>query len=348
MIKPRLYASILLWNLSFLIILLVSLEGILRLFDPAKSLPLHGKIADKEYTWGHEVTKNSLGFREREFSSQKAPNTYRLMAIGDSYLFGTGLAEEERFSNKLEEILNSTPSATTFEVLNFGALGANTQKEARILEQHIEFTDPDRILVAFCFNDPQPEYAYQEFDEGRDKLRKRWLFLFNVAKGLAALGFTKTGETLHSSLFWLGEIMGMTPTYEATVEKAYNESSTEWKEFIAALVKIKNISDKHSLPPPIFAVLNHGLPFGEKTNDYDRSNPWLARFFRYWDIAKRTSVSLGFETVDFEDEIRAQLMGQVLSINAKDWHPNALVNQVYAEKLARVVASKPVNSAATF
>ncbi len=60
---------------------------------------------------------NSLGFRERQVGP-KDPNRYRIAVIGDSFSWGQGLEERERFSNLLDQRLS--PGA---EVLNFGLPG---------------------------------------------------------------------------------------------------------------------------------------------------------------------------------------------------------------------------------
>ena len=60
---------------------------------------------------------NSLGFRERQVGP-KDPNRYRIAVIGDSFSWGQGLQERERFSNLLDQRLS--PGA---EVLNFGMPG---------------------------------------------------------------------------------------------------------------------------------------------------------------------------------------------------------------------------------
>ena len=44
------------------------------------------------YTWGHRVSDNSLGFREREFALPKPPGVCRVMVLGDSFTWGAGLA----------------------------------------------------------------------------------------------------------------------------------------------------------------------------------------------------------------------------------------------------------------
>ena len=84
-----------------------------------------------EKKWRKNLRINRFGFRERDFELEKAANRYRIAIIGDSLTFGKGIAEQDRFSNLLEQRLNSENRRRDFsyEVLNFGRPGANTLDE---------------------------------------------------------------------------------------------------------------------------------------------------------------------------------------------------------------------------
>src|SRR5437870_6304289 len=63
---------------------------------------------------GPSYRSNSLGFRDREVPP-KSPDRYRIAVIGDSFAWGQGVEERDRFSNLLEEFLGPR-----YEVFNFG------------------------------------------------------------------------------------------------------------------------------------------------------------------------------------------------------------------------------------
>lgn len=98
---------------------------------------------------------NSLGFRDREHSMEKAPGTYRILVLGDSITQGFGIeANEDVFTSVLEAKLRS--ERVNAEVLNFGVSGYNTEQEVETLrEKGIPF-DPDLVVLAFCANDTAP------------------------------------------------------------------------------------------------------------------------------------------------------------------------------------------------
>lgn len=88
--------------------------------------------------------RNSLGFREREIGVKHA---YRIAVIGDSFTWGVGLKEDERFSDLIGAALGSE-----YEVLNFGVLGANLPGHLRELETALTVS-PDFVLLQLFVND---------------------------------------------------------------------------------------------------------------------------------------------------------------------------------------------------
>jgi lysophospholipase L1-like esterase len=66
------------------------------------------------------VTINSKGFRGREFSERKAPNTLRVVTLGASSTLGYFARDHETYPMYLEQLLNEAGGATTVEVINLG------------------------------------------------------------------------------------------------------------------------------------------------------------------------------------------------------------------------------------
>jgi hypothetical protein len=107
-------------------------------------------FADRWWT-DHPPIKNSLGFREREFSAFPAPDTYRIAIVGDSFTFGQGIPDDARLSNLLEKRLNE--GDRSFEVLNFGISGAETIDEIKTLKQFVLPNHPDFVMLQWFVND---------------------------------------------------------------------------------------------------------------------------------------------------------------------------------------------------
>lgn len=95
---------------------------------------------------GPALRSNSLGFREREIPP-KSRDRYRIVVAGDSFTWGQGVEERERFSNLLEEFLEPR-----YEVFNFGRPGNNMPEHLEVLTQALTVS-PDFVLLQIYIND---------------------------------------------------------------------------------------------------------------------------------------------------------------------------------------------------
>jgi hypothetical protein len=103
---------------------------------------------------GSGLQENSFGMRERGFSLIKAAGVYRIVVQGDSFTFGNGLTEDQRYSNLLQHWL---PAG--FEVLNFGIPGHNTINHRHTLVSRVLPIRPDYVLLQWFVNDVEPPNA---------------------------------------------------------------------------------------------------------------------------------------------------------------------------------------------
>jgi hypothetical protein len=90
------------------------------------------------------VRTNSLGIRaDREFEIERVPGISRIVIIGDSFMWGEGVANEETFASRLENNLSGT------EVINLGVHGYGTdQQRLRLHELGFRF-EPDVVILGF-------------------------------------------------------------------------------------------------------------------------------------------------------------------------------------------------------
>ena len=68
----------------------------------------------------HQITveTNSRGLRAPEFECEKPPNTFRIFTLGDSRTMAEGVHAGERYSNRLEDLLNARGDGRNYEVIN--------------------------------------------------------------------------------------------------------------------------------------------------------------------------------------------------------------------------------------
>jgi lysophospholipase L1-like esterase len=78
---------------------------------------------------------------------------FRILCIGDSNTYGTGVERVETYPAQLQRFLNETPGATRFQVTNLGVPGSNSAQVRNRLPQYLELYDPDLVIVLIGVND---------------------------------------------------------------------------------------------------------------------------------------------------------------------------------------------------
>ncbi|MGD0855800.1 MAG: SGNH/GDSL hydrolase family protein [Dehalococcoidia bacterium] len=312
-----------------LLITIYAVEGLIRVSKA--DLGFNGRQGGYSYTWGHKIVNNSLGFREKEFIIPKPQNVYRIMVLGDSFTQGVGLAEEERYSDRLEALLATEFHAKKIEVLNFGVWGIATVDERNILMKYKDIVKPDLIIVGFCQNDTQPRAEDYSIE------KSKYDIYFNLIDSLSLFGLEEVKGILHSGYQIVLTKLGYIPSWQVALQRTYEEESPDWKQFVAALQDIKTMSDDIGLPSPVFAVLNSGWRYDTPT-DYNNPDDELALYLRWYNQAENAARKIGFTTVNFKEEFARQLPNEIMAVNRYDRHPNSRMNEIYAQKLFQVVA----------
>jgi lysophospholipase L1-like esterase len=156
-------------NLSLLIfsitIALLLCEIALRLMghNPLYVSPERNRfwIYDAQLGWAHQpgqsgifetpqfrtsVRINQQGLRDPEHSYDRLNDASRILVLGDSFAWGYGVEESERFSQLLETSLRA-------EVINAGVSGYSTDQELLWFRNEGTHYDIDLVIVVFAGND---------------------------------------------------------------------------------------------------------------------------------------------------------------------------------------------------
>ena len=96
---------------------------------------------------------NSLGFLDREPPGAKEPGTFRILALGDSYVEAQQVPIAEKFHVLVEGMLAKRYSGRRFETAAFGRSGAGTAAELAYYETYGRAFRPDLVVVVFVHND---------------------------------------------------------------------------------------------------------------------------------------------------------------------------------------------------
>lgn len=100
-----------------------------------------------------DIAVNRDGLRDREYGRGRIPDSWRLLAFGDSFVEGWGVPLESSVSKRLEVELREQGEEREVEVINFGVAGYGTDQELLFFEKLGRLYQPDDVLIFFYGND---------------------------------------------------------------------------------------------------------------------------------------------------------------------------------------------------
>jgi lysophospholipase L1-like esterase len=282
-------------------------------------------------THGHTVRINAWGFRGPEWPATKPPGGFRIIVMGDSFTFGQGIGEEERYTTLLEKQLRAKFSGKTLEVLNLGVAGYSAVDEAILLEKIGPLLHPDLVLVQFTGNDVREQVPERE--------RYRWAL--PIPEGVKTL-------ILHNSKFmsWLAVNydqllmnLGFRPNTVASLEAAYDSHSGEWKVFVGSYRRMLEWTQAQRIPPPLVGLFLAPQYSDAQLNDFIDMTPAIRMQDRFVKQVGATLSEIGIPTVDYLLLFR-RYNKQNMIVSKWEGHPNALANRLYAEGFLDAITSR--------
>ncbi|HEB87124.1 MAG TPA: SGNH/GDSL hydrolase family protein, partial [Gammaproteobacteria bacterium] len=254
--------------------------------------------------WHENVRYNSLGFREREFDTDKSPGTYRIAVIGDSFAYGQGIEEQERFSNLLENWLNEQSADREYEVLNFARPGYETLDEIDVLEKTVLRINPDFVLLQWYINDVQGHES-EKYEAGQSlnlvphRLRRRSALFYLIHEQIAR--FTSPGTSFD----------------DYQVAEFGDEQSPA------------SVAAKGTLQAFVRACKNRGIAVGIVvfSESYFRETPLDFLADRVLALCEEESIPC----VDMRGKLLEYKEGRKLWASRLDPHPSAFANKLTAE-----------------
>jgi lysophospholipase L1-like esterase len=117
---------------------------------PVLVLPANTRVEYRTSEFQYTAETNAVGFRDRAIDIARKAGL-RVLAIGDSFTYGWGVAIEQSWPKVLEARLRS--SGCDAEVLNLGCPGTSVDAYAAITERAIPLLKPDLVLIAVLQGD---------------------------------------------------------------------------------------------------------------------------------------------------------------------------------------------------
>jgi hypothetical protein len=97
---------------------------------------------------------------------ERAPGTYRILVLGDSFVEAAQVAEHERFIARLQELLNASGGPTRYELIDGGCGGWGAVQELLYLQEEGPRYKPDLVLLAFFTGNDVANNSYELELEG--------------------------------------------------------------------------------------------------------------------------------------------------------------------------------------
>jgi lysophospholipase L1-like esterase len=146
-------------------------------------LPVNAGYRHTSTEFDYTFKTNSLGLRGPERPFAKPAGTKRVVVIGDSFVAGYGVADEDVFTAKLEGMLTESVRSKT-EVINLGRTGSSTIRELDLYTMIGRRFEPDVVVLAYFLGNDLREVV-EEHDQ--EELRQ-WHPKGTVRRAAYALG----------------------------------------------------------------------------------------------------------------------------------------------------------------
>jgi hypothetical protein len=288
-----------------LIICLVLIEGVL-IFNSSESEDNYGltKEFQKKY-----VRYNKHGYRDYEYSLKKPKDVFRVLVIGDSQTFGSGIKNlEETWVKKLEAKLQNERRNASIEVLSISGPGWNSDTHLYELFKNGFKFNPDLVILAYYHNDiPFP------ISVNCDSSDRKVIPNINIFQNSKLVSF------IDFRINRLLEKVGEKPSYPDCLNEVYD--SVGWKmnkfylDIMGLSLSIKKIHFMITVIPLI-----HKL---------GKNYPLVGPHEKLKEFAKQRN----FEFLDFYEEGFKNLDANNLKISKTDHHLNQNAGDIVASIL---------------
>lgn len=115
---------------------------------------------------GVRLRSNAHGMRERDYALPKPEGMTRVVILGDSFVMGDGIQEDERFGRLLESELVSRGSAPgPVECIHLGLGSWNIRSEVSWLRRQLGLLKPDLVVHVLVTNDLDDTTAVRGFGQ---------------------------------------------------------------------------------------------------------------------------------------------------------------------------------------
>jgi lysophospholipase L1-like esterase len=322
-----------------------------------KPVPLH-IVSEAPYLYGlnpEHPDISAQATRDAEAPVPKPKDTVRVLVLGDSLAYGSAVAPQETFANRLEELLRR--ELGNVDVVNAAVSGYTSYNELQYYLARGHDFGADVVLLAFCMNDvvnprlhwgdapgvnipdaaiPNLEYdanhivpLLRRMNEARPSESRGWRGTFRYSALYREL--EPRIQRLLEDKPPAQRNTPVAPTYltaedTISIEVLLNESAPEWRWLTAILGRLQTAveSDNATLVMTVFPLayqMDEGYPFFPQEH--------LAAY------CARTSLPCIDPLPDFRQHGKDQVFRLYQSGYYDVWHLTKLGHEVAAESILK-------------
>lgn len=285
---------------------------------------------------GATVHINSAGWRGKDFSQTKPPGTFRILGVGDSFMFGKAVDDDDVFLAQLERKLNCGADPR-YETLNAGHEGINTTTELQFFNEcEMMKLAPDVVILGFTVsNDAELTPNRRAYRERKHKAtlslritESDWFSSVSEKSRLAAL-LARGAEWVSSK--------ELSKINAEVILSNYEDGSASWESCRKALMGFYEICHQHKIP---FILVLFPDCSGD-LNEAFRNYP--ADFIKVHATIKDVfSQKNGAIVVDILDDLAGTTLTARETMVPVDGHPNAMWHELVASRLQRTIKELPL------
>jgi hypothetical protein len=280
---------------------------------------------------GGFVTAEGFSFRAFLPPVEKKSGLKRIVFIGDSLVFGTGIAEYETLPFYLSAYLRYYKPELAVETVNLGVPGADTQTYMQLRDIGARY-QPDLIVLGFTMaNDGAVSFTQQVQNDIPDTQKTNKKSLWEMLTSLREFrDLILTNSRTFSALYWPIRRFEARARRDLHMQDMYDDEK-KWETVKQNLSAFSEYYREKGIPivfviyPYKFANKNLGL---NSVKNY--------RYTRYHQKLVEHAESVGFTVIDFLNYFRKE---NILSFDNYiidgDGHPNGAFNAFVARNFAR-------------
>lgn len=279
---------------------------------------------------------NSRGFREREFRLQEPANRQRLLCLGDSFTFGTGVAVEDTWPRRLERLCES--DGVALQALNLGVYRYNALQQEALLRRALEGgLEASGVVWCFYVNDASG-HGFEEVGASQPSWETQLIQRLGLTSGTWERGTESNGR--------MAATMGLRRTSALADYLGYRLHETlhcrvqrrnyrnDWRsggpglQAVAdCLVRVRDLCDERELE---LTVCMYPALLGT----FDGAHPYDAVHASLAELA----AAAGIRMLDLREPL-AGIAPEALWAHTHDRHPNGECNALVATYLKQHLAS---------